>query len=71
MAHVANYDDLVRQMPGVPATPWGADAKFFGHQTLRDNVAPLDTELLQQINARIAAADARCSQKSRRALGGG
>lgn len=56
MEHVANYDGLVRQMLGVPATPWGADAKVFGHQTLRDNVALLDAELLQQINARIAAA---------------
>ena len=56
MEHVANYDTLVRQMLGVPATPWGQDAKVFGHQTLRDNVALLDEELLQQINARIAAA---------------
>jgi IS5 family transposase len=56
MEHVANYDTLVRQMLGVPATPWGEEAKVFGHQTLRDNVALLDEELLQQINARIAAA---------------
>jgi hypothetical protein len=56
LEHIANYDALVRQMLGVPATPWGADAKVFGHQTLRDNVALLDEELLQQINARIAAA---------------
>lgn len=56
MEHVANYDTLVRQMLGVPLMPWGADAKVFGHQTLRDNVALLEAELLQQINARIAAA---------------
>ena len=56
LEHVANYDALVRQMLGVPATPWGEDAKVFGHQTLRDNVALLDDELLQQINAAIAAA---------------
>jgi hypothetical protein len=56
MEHVANDDTRVRQMPGVPATPWGAEEKMFGHQTLRDNVALLDDELLQQINARIAAA---------------
>ena len=30
--------------------------KVFGHQTLRDNVALLNDELLQQLNARIAAA---------------
>ena len=56
LEHIANYDSLVRQMLGVPATPWGEEAKVFGHQTLRDNVALLDDELLRQINARIAAA---------------
>src|SRR5450631_3418531 len=56
LEHMANYDTLLRQMLGVPVTPWGEDAKVFGHQTLRDNVALLDDELLQQINARIAAA---------------
>ena len=56
MEHIANYDALVRQMLGVPATPWGEEDKRFGHQTLRDNVALLDDELLQQINAAIAAA---------------
>lgn len=56
LEHIANYDTLVRQMLGVPVTPWGEGAKVFAHQTLRDNVALLDDELLQQINARIAAA---------------
>jgi hypothetical protein len=56
MEDMANHHLLVRQMLGVPVTPWGADAKVFGHQTLRDNVALLDDKLLQQINARIAAA---------------
>jgi IS5 family transposase len=56
LEHMANYDTLLRQMLGVPVTPWGEDAKVFGHQTLRDNVALIDDELLQQINARIAAA---------------
>jgi hypothetical protein len=56
MEHVANYDFLVRQMLGVPVAPWGEEDKRFGHQTLRDNVALLDDELLQQINARVAAA---------------
>ena len=53
---LANHHLLVRQMLGVPATPWGEEAKVFGHQTLRDNVALLDDPLLQEINARIAAA---------------
>ena len=56
MEHIANYDSLVRQMLQVPAAPWGEEDKQFGHQTLRDNVALLDDALLQQINARIAAA---------------
>jgi len=56
LEHIANYDSLVRQMLGVPATPWGEEAKVFSRQTLRDNVALLDDELLREINARIAAA---------------
>jgi hypothetical protein len=53
---LANHHLLVRQMLGVPATPWGADARTFARQTLRDNVALLDDALLREINARIAAA---------------
>src|SRR3990172_7201136 len=53
---LANHHTLLRQMLGVPPTPWGADAKVFARQTLRDNVALLDDALLQQINARVAAA---------------
>jgi len=56
MEDLANHHTLIRQMLGVPALPWGEEAKQFGHQTLRDNVALLDEKLLQQINARIAAA---------------
>ena len=50
-------------MLGVPLTPWGEDAKVFGHQTLRDNVALLDDELLQAINARVAAAGREVFEK--------
>lgn len=56
LEHVANYDTLVRQMLGVAATPWDAEAKVFAHQTLRDNVALLDEALLREINVRVAAA---------------
>jgi hypothetical protein len=56
LEHIANYDTLVRQMLGVPATPWGDTAKVFARQTLRDNVALLDDALLREINARITAA---------------
>src|SRR5664280_1970299 len=56
MEDMANHHTLIRQMLGVPAVSWGEEDKRFGHQTLRDNVARLDDELLQPINARIAAA---------------
>lgn len=52
----ANHHLLIRQMLGVPVDPWGVGAKIFGHQTLRDNVALLDDELLKEINALVAAA---------------
>jgi IS5 family transposase len=56
MEDMANHHALIRQMLGVPVVSWGEADKRFGHQTLRDNVALLDDELLQQLNARIAAA---------------
>ena len=56
MEHLANDDLLLRQMLGVQTETWAASPQVFHHQTLRDNVALLDHELLQQINARITAA---------------
>jgi hypothetical protein len=56
MEHLANYDSLLRQMLGVPLTPWGELGKKYHHQTLRDNVALLDEALLQEINGLVAAA---------------
>ena len=56
MEDMANHHTLIRQMLGVPAAPWGAAAKVFGPQTLRDNVALLDEALLHEVNALIAAA---------------
>src|SRR3990172_4006531 len=53
---LANHHALLRQMLGVALTPWGADARVFAHQTLRDNVALLDDAVLREINARVAAA---------------
>jgi hypothetical protein len=53
---LANHHTLIRQMLGVPSLSWGASAKTFAHQTLRDNVALLDEVLLKEINARVAAA---------------
>lgn len=56
MEHLANYDLLLRQMLGVCADPWGADARRFNHQTLRDNAALVDADLLKEINGLVAAA---------------
>jgi transposase, IS5 family len=53
---LANHHALIRQMLGVAQFPWGAEAKVFNHQTLRDNVALVDEALLQEINAQVAAA---------------
>jgi hypothetical protein len=53
---LANHHTLIRQMLGVPALNWGTETKTFARQTLRDNVALLDEELLKGINARVAAA---------------
>ena len=55
LEHMANFDTLLRQMLGVSETSWGAEAKVFNHQTLRDNVALVDEPLLQEINALVAA----------------
>jgi len=63
MEHIANDDTLVRQMLGLPAAPWDDQSKMFGHQALQDNVALLDDELLQQTNARLAAAGSEAFAK--------
>lgn len=63
MEHLANYDGLLRQILGVEQTPWGAGAKVFNRQTLRDNVALLDEEVLAAINQRVAAAGRQVFQK--------
>jgi transposase, IS5 family len=56
MEHLANYDLLLRQMLGLCPEPWGTQAHRFTHQTLRDNAALLDADLLKQINILVAAA---------------
>ena len=63
MEHIANYDGLLRQILGVEQTPWGEGAKVFNRQTLRDNVALLDEELLAAINQRVAAAGRQVFKK--------
>ncbi|MBI4658082.1 MAG: ISNCY family transposase, partial [Verrucomicrobia bacterium] len=39
---LSNHHVLIRQMLGVADTPWGAEAKVFNRQTLRENVALVD-----------------------------
>ncbi len=51
MEHIANYDTLVRQMLGGPRR--GERTPKYSAIRPQDNVALLDEELLQQINARI------------------
>ena len=52
----AQQDIQQQRRPHLPAHRVDRVAQKVGHQTLWDNVALLDDELLQQINARIAAA---------------
>jgi hypothetical protein len=64
---LANHHTLLRQMMGVSATPWGAQAKVFAHQTLRDNVALLDDATLKEINALVASAGREVFKKKENA----
>jgi hypothetical protein len=63
LEHLANYDCLLRQMLGVAETSWGANAKTFNRQTLRDNAALIDAALLQEINALVSAAGRQVFKK--------
>ncbi len=56
MEHIANYDTLVRQMLGVPMHAVGRERQSIRPSDPAGRCALLDEELLQQINARIAAA---------------
>ena len=52
LEHIANYDTLVRQIMGLPASDW--QAASFHHKTISENVCHLDEELLEEINALVA-----------------
>jgi len=47
--YIANYDWLTRSIMGVE-TAWGYDKKQFSFQTIKDNVALIDEDLIQEIN---------------------
>lgn len=57
LEHLANYDQMVREIMGVHATAFIEEDKMeFGYQTILDNVQLIDEELLQQINQLIVEA---------------
>ena len=58
--HVANYDSLIRQLLGQPAFDMTVEFKL---STLKDNVALLDEQLLQEINAVITRHAGPCIKK--------
>ena len=47
LEHIANHDNLVRQIMGLPCF---GDSKHFHHRTISDNVCQFDAELLENIN---------------------
>jgi hypothetical protein len=55
LEHLANYDSLLRQILGLNPVR-SEDEKPFHYKTLSENVALVDEELLQQINAIVAPA---------------
>jgi len=52
--HVVNYDSLVRRMLGI--SDFGDNLKQYSLQSIKDNVALLDEETLNQINALVVKA---------------
>jgi len=53
LEHVANYDQLVRSLMGLPATDAGG--RVFHHKTLSENAALIDEALLAEINHIVVA----------------
>jgi transposase, IS5 family len=56
LEHLANYDQLVREILGVHTTGFNDDKIEFPYQSILDNVLLIDEELLHQINLLIVAA---------------
>ncbi len=57
LEHLANYDQLVREIMGVHATAFIEKDKIeFAYQSILDNVQLIDEQLLQQINLLIVEA---------------
>ena len=56
LEHLANYDQLVREILGVHTTGFNDDKIEFPYQSILDNVQLIDEDLLQQINLLIVEA---------------
>jgi hypothetical protein len=56
LEHLANYDQLVREILGVHTTGFNDDKIEFPYQSILDNVQLIDGDLLQQINLLIVEA---------------
>ena len=56
LEHLANYDQLVREILGVHSTAFSDDKIEFAYQSILDNVQLIDEELLRQINLLIVEA---------------
>jgi len=56
LEHLANYDQLVREILGVHSTGFNDDKIEFPYQSILDNVQLIDEELLRQINLLIVEA---------------
>jgi hypothetical protein len=57
LEHLANYDQLIREIMGVHATAFiEADKIEFAYQTILDNVSLLDETLLDQVNQLVVEA---------------
>jgi len=66
LEHLANYDQLVREILGVHSTGFNDDKIEFPYQSILDNVQLIDEELLQQINLLIVEAGHSLLKKKNR-----
>jgi hypothetical protein len=68
LEHVANYDQLVREIMGVESTKFLAEKFEFSYQSILDNVSLVDSEMLQRINHIVVEAGHRLLKKKEEGL---
>jgi hypothetical protein len=66
LEHVANYDQLLRELPGAYSTGFNDEKVMFFNQSILDNVQLIDEALLQQINLLVVEAGHTPCLKKRR-----